>query len=333
MPLPWWASQSTMRTRSPRSASTAAVTATLFSRQKPIARPGSGVVAGRAHGQEGGVGLAPVEALDGVEAGAGGQEGGRPRLGDGARVGVEVAAAGGAEALEGVEVGRRVETLELGPRGRPGRHRTRRPRRGPRLRCPASTAWRRAGRSGWPGPVSCAAKAGCVVSEHGNLRHGATLPTPARRCPAVPVSGPGDVSSVRLLRAQVGRGAARAASACGSGRGGATRASPTSPPCRRRPRPRPPWSATPAPSLADRGYADVVTGALARLRAAGLPRRRLHRAGGAPPPRPRPPRPAAAAPTRRCAGAAAGTGPAPWPSTPPPSTRSGGSTRPASTTP
>ena len=41
VPLPWWASQSTMRTLAPRARSSAAATATLLIRQNPIACVGS----------------------------------------------------------------------------------------------------------------------------------------------------------------------------------------------------------------------------------------------------------------------------------------------------
>jgi hypothetical protein len=85
-------------------------------------RPGRrGVVARRPQGEEGGVGLPAIESLDGVGAGAGPEDGGTPRLGDGGGVGVEVPAAAGAEALEGVEVRRRVEQLELLAGRRSGR--------------------------------------------------------------------------------------------------------------------------------------------------------------------------------------------------------------------
>ena len=62
VPLPWWASKSTISTRSPRSASAAAATATLLSRQKPIGGVGGGVVAGWAHRAERGAGRRPRRA-------------------------------------------------------------------------------------------------------------------------------------------------------------------------------------------------------------------------------------------------------------------------------
>ncbi len=55
VPLPWWTSKSTIATRSRPCASSAwrAPTTALPKRQKPIARRGLGVVAGRAHRAEG----------------------------------------------------------------------------------------------------------------------------------------------------------------------------------------------------------------------------------------------------------------------------------------
>ena len=54
VPLPWWTSKSTIATRSrpSRSCAARAAIATLLKRQKPIARAGEGVVAGRAHERE-----------------------------------------------------------------------------------------------------------------------------------------------------------------------------------------------------------------------------------------------------------------------------------------
>ena len=76
VPLPWWASKSTMATRSPRSARAAAATATELNRQKPIDRAGSGVVTGRSDHAIGtvetGIGS---ETIDRGEHGPGGEQG------------------------------------------------------------------------------------------------------------------------------------------------------------------------------------------------------------------------------------------------------------------
>ena len=82
-----------MHTRSPRAASAAAVTATLFKQAEAHRDAAGGVVAGRADGEERGVALAAFERVDGREAGPGRAQRRRPRPGRDDRVGVEMTAA------------------------------------------------------------------------------------------------------------------------------------------------------------------------------------------------------------------------------------------------
>ena len=121
VPLPWCASQSTMRTLAPRSRSAAAATATLLSRQKPIACVGSGVVPGRPDRAERGGARRPAPGASiAARPEPGGEERGVPGRGRRGGVGVEGAAAAGAERLELIEVGGGVDPLELGARRPPG---------------------------------------------------------------------------------------------------------------------------------------------------------------------------------------------------------------------
>jgi len=77
------------------------------------------MVTGRAHHAEGRAPLSPLEALDGVDPRAGGQQGRVPGLGAGAGVGIDVPAAGHAEGLELPQMGERVHAFEVGEGGRP----------------------------------------------------------------------------------------------------------------------------------------------------------------------------------------------------------------------
>ena len=80
VPLPWCASQSTTSTRSPRSRSAAAATATLLSRQKPIARAGDRVVTGRPdRAERGGRRRRASSASTAARPAPGGEERGVPR--------------------------------------------------------------------------------------------------------------------------------------------------------------------------------------------------------------------------------------------------------------
>ena len=91
-----------------------------------------GVVAGGADDAEGGVGLAPVEAVDGVEAGAGREQGRVPRAGEGGGVVVDPTAALGHEPLEAPDELGPVDPGQLVEGGRPGlgpHHRARHRRR------------------------------------------------------------------------------------------------------------------------------------------------------------------------------------------------------------
>ena len=82
---------------------------------------GQGVVARRAHGEEGGLPLAPVEALDGVGPRPRGLHGDLPRRRSRPGIGVDGAPSPGAEGGQGVEVLAGVHQLQLGPGGGPGR--------------------------------------------------------------------------------------------------------------------------------------------------------------------------------------------------------------------
>ena len=184
-----------------------------------MARRRGGVVAGRAHGAEGGVGLAGVEALRPPRARRRRPAGRRPTTPAPAAVSASrCPPPRGAEALDrrrraaasctAVELGRRWPARgTTGTRASPS----------PAARCPSSTAASRAGRSGWPA-------AGVVVEEPlvGDEQdgHGHDVPARyrARPAPAVGADGAG-LDVVRL-------GDRRRRSA--SGRGGATRASRTS---------------------------------------------------------------------------------------------------------
>lgn len=76
-----------------------------------------------AHRAEGGIALTPVEALDGVGTRTRRLQRRPPGTGAGARVGVQPTAAGPAEAFELIEVLWRMQELELGSRRRSRRHR------------------------------------------------------------------------------------------------------------------------------------------------------------------------------------------------------------------
>jgi hypothetical protein len=72
------------------------------------------------HGQEGGVGLARIEPLDGVNPSAGTSQGRLPRSRGDVGVAVDIASAGATEPLDGIEERRSVDPLQLLPGGLPG---------------------------------------------------------------------------------------------------------------------------------------------------------------------------------------------------------------------
>ena len=82
VPLPWCTSQSRIITRSSPHASSAyrAATATLLNRQKPIARAGSGVMAGRPVGAEPARRRAVEQQVDHLDRAAGGVQRGLERV-------------------------------------------------------------------------------------------------------------------------------------------------------------------------------------------------------------------------------------------------------------
>ncbi len=117
VPLPWWTSQSTMSTRSPRAASAAAATAMLLSRQKPI---GSAARAWCPGGRAATKATSPSPArqrLDDLEGGTGRQQCCVPRTRCCHRVGVERPAPGLAEGAQCLEVRHGVDEGQLLLRG------------------------------------------------------------------------------------------------------------------------------------------------------------------------------------------------------------------------
>ena len=115
VPLPWWASQSITRTESPRSRRYAAVTATLLTKQNPIAAI-QRVVPGRTHRTERRVAVTAFERRNRFEPGTGGMDRRVPGARRSGSIGIERATPGRADPLDLVEVGRGVHTFELGAR-------------------------------------------------------------------------------------------------------------------------------------------------------------------------------------------------------------------------
>ena len=170
----------------PRSRSAAAATATLLSRQKPIAWSGSAWWPGGRTAQN----AASPSPRSSASTAASPEPAARTAASHDAAeadgVGVEVAAAPPRRTPRAGRGSRRVHPLELGP-GRAARRKLPRPRRRGRPRAgPSSTACSRAGRSGWPRPGSCSANAG-------RSRPGARRRLPTRAAPRShrgPCAGP-----------------------------------------------------------------------------------------------------------------------------------------------
>ena len=136
VPLPWWASQSRTRTRSPCSARLAATTAMLLIRQNPIGRVARAWWPGGRTARKAAIALAPPEGLDGRQAGTRGQLPGPPGARRRPGVAVDVAAAGGAEALQRLQVVDGMHPAELGDGGLPGLEQQYRVGQPGRLRAP-----------------------------------------------------------------------------------------------------------------------------------------------------------------------------------------------------
>ena len=286
----------------------------------------SGVVPGWAHGTEGGIGVTPLQARDGVDARPRGEQGDLPGLGADPGVGVDVAAAGPAERFQPVQVGRGVDGLQLGPGGRAGVDADQgvvEPGRGQAVEDRAESS--RPLGVARPGVMVAEARMG--GEEHGG--HDADASGGSRpRSRSFGGGGPDagrrrPVSSAAMTTAPLHRA------------------------LRVRPWPVDPTTAHLVPCAARRIDADTLHQVLAELAERGVPagahRRAQPRRAGAVPgrrlrgrraPAPAGPRPVPATRPRRgrarCGGPGAGTGRRCWPSTRPPSPLPGASTPPAS---
>ena len=214
VPLPWCASQSTTSTRSPRSRSAAAVTATLLSRQKPIARSATAWWPGRPHRAERGVAVAALERVDRLEPAAGREQRGLPRRRPTRRCRRRGGRRPPRRSARGDRGTRRCAPARARPaspaaaRGGAGRRaaRRRRARRARPARVPAAP--------GWPRPASCSSKWASVATRSTTPR--LTKPRARRHAStAVPVAtlaagegAPGAVVPISWRR-RPGRGVAR----------------------------------------------------------------------------------------------------------------------------
>ena len=181
VPLPWCASQSTIRTRAPRSAQRRGRDGDVVHQAEPHRAGGQRVVPGRPHGTESGRPLAPFQRVDRLEPRAGGQQRRRPRVGRDRRCRDR----SGRPRARRTPRGRR-DTRRCGPvRGRSraaSRARGAAARRStPLAWSPSRTAPRRAGRSGWPRPGSCSAYRGSVATRSIAPRYRARIRGPAPR--------------------------------------------------------------------------------------------------------------------------------------------------------
>ena len=239
VPLPWCASQSTISTRSPRSRSAAAVTATLFSRQKPIARSATAWWPGGRTAQNAASPSPRSSASTASSPLPAARQRGLPRRGRRAGVGVEVPAARRHRTARGRRGTRRCAPARARPGSRAGARagagrraaRRRRARRAPPARAPAARDGRdrrrapRSGRRSRPGarceanePAAWARPWAAPVATlaAGEGAPGAVVPISRRRRPGRGVARPDRRRIARVARSRRAL-APNAATGCSNG--------------------------------------------------------------------------------------------------------------------